>query len=206
MVHTVARLVAERGSTTARALDVGCGLGQITVRLASLQLELSAIDVSVNAVRRAAERISIRAGQSARAISLLAGSAAELPFATESFDVVVASDGLFSWDLSAGNRALALAELRRVLRDSGRIIFTEHTRYHRFAELITEIRDAGFEIEQLEYLYDRPWYQFESWTRALQSLSIVKAMRRNVALAQMIQSVGRVGGRRASRHICVVAR
>jgi ubiquinone/menaquinone biosynthesis C-methylase UbiE len=172
-----------------------------------MPLDLAAMDVSVNAVRRAAKRVTARsATRGAGAMTLIAGSAVEIPFANESFDIVVASDGLYSWDLSAGNRAIALAELRRVLGRRGRIIFTEHTRFHRFDELAAEIAAAGFEVEQRDYLYDRPWYQLESWTRAVQSLSLVKAMRRNVAAAQILRTVGRVFGPRASRHICFLAR
>lgn len=207
VVERVARAVSDHQFARARVLDVGCGLGQISARLATRSLDLVAMDVSVNAIRRAAARIRAcaTAGQDAGMV-LLAGSAVEIPFANESFDIVVASDGPFSWDLSAGDRAVALAELRRILRPAGCIIFTEHTRYHRFDELVTEIRGAGFEVERREHLYDRLWYQLESWVRAVQSLSLVKAARRNVGAALILQMVGRAFGPRASRHICILAR
>jgi ubiquinone/menaquinone biosynthesis C-methylase UbiE len=135
----------------------------------------------------------------------VAGSAVELPFADEAFDIVVASDGLYSWDLSAADRVVALAELRRVLRPGGAIVLTEHMRLHRFDQFIAEVRASGFCVRRIEYLYDRPAYQFESWIRAIQDWRIAKRLRRSVGLARALRAVGRIGGRRASRHVCVLA-
>jgi ubiquinone/menaquinone biosynthesis C-methylase UbiE len=203
----VGRLASEVAGGRARVLDVGCSLGQISERLVAHPIQLSAIDVSVNAVRRAAGRLCSHAAEGhCGASAFVAGSAVEIPIRDRSFDIVVASDGVQSWDLPAADRADALVELRRVLDVGGRIIFTEHTRSHRFDAFVAEIRAADLEVDRVEYLYDRPWYQFESWTRAVQHLGAVKALRRNLTLARILRVVGRALGPSGSRHVCVLAR
>ena len=138
-------------------------------------------------------------------MQFIAGSTVELPFADQAFDIIIASDGLYSWDLSAADRAMALGELRRVLRPNGQIVLTEHMRLHRFDQFIAEIQASEFFVRRIEYLYDRPSYQFESWIRAIQDWRLAKVLRRSVGLARALRAVGRIGGRRASRHMCVVA-
>ena len=74
-----------RQYAAARMLDVGCSLGQLTSSLAKLPTELHANDVSPTAVTRARARL----GRTA-AVRFCSGSATTLPFATASFDVVLA--------------------------------------------------------------------------------------------------------------------
>src|SRR5688500_11498044 len=78
-----------------RVLEIGCSLGQMTARLAELPADLVAIDLSPTAVRRARQRLEAPGAAAGvwRAPTFVGASALELPFAPESFDVVVASDG-----------------------------------------------------------------------------------------------------------------
>lgn len=183
--------------TPERTLDVGCTVGQLTHRLAAALPGVSAIDVAPTAVQ-AARRTASNA-------TFTAGSVTSLPIASEAFDLVVAADGIYSWNLEPADRASAVREIRRVLRPGGHAIFTEHTRPARFAEFIAEIEQSSLRIVRVDYLYDRPWYQFESWLRAVQGFSAARLVRRNVPVARALRAVGRVIGPRASRHICVLA-
>lgn len=183
------------------ALDVGCTVGQLTVRLAAAVPRLTAMDVSPTAAAKARERVV----RSSRMAEFLTGSAVDLPIAAERFDVVVAADGLYSWDLSPEDRRTVLDELYRVLQPGGRVILTEHMRPARFEEFVAEVARSRLQIRAVTYMYDRPWYQFESWLRAVQGVGVVRSIRRNVFVARMLSLVGRAIGPRASRHICVTA-
>jgi SAM-dependent methyltransferase len=182
-------------------LDVGCTAGQLTERLASVLTGLTAIDVSPTAAAVARERTRFLAHRP----GILAGSVLSLPLDGCSVDLIVAADGLYSWDLCREDRARALGELYRVSKPGSRIVFTEFMRPSRFDEFIQEIKRSPFKVRAIEYLYDRPWYQFESWFRAVQHLRAVRWVRRNVPIARLLSAVGRIFGPVASRHICVVA-
>jgi len=193
-------------ATTARALrpprvaDIGCSFGQLTRRIAEFAPELLAIDVSATAVSVAKERCKpIRP-------HFVAGAAMALPVACGSIDLVIASDGIYSWNLDYGERAIALSELHRITRPGGHVLLTEHTRRERFPDFISEVEASGLEIESVNYLADRPWYQVESWFKAVQHLGIVDAARRSVTIARGFRALGRLLGPVASRHICVLAR
>lgn len=187
-----------------RLLDVGCSLGQLTGRLSVLPAEIHAIDVSPTAVTRARDVPAIRP-EGTRPASFIAGSATALPYGDCVFDVVVASDGLYSWEITPQDRQRALGEFYRLLRPGGAVLLTEHMRQRRFAEFVAEIRQSPLKIVEISYLYDRPWYQFESWFKAIQHWRLAKAVRRNVPLARFLLRLGRLVGTRAARHICVWA-
>jgi SAM-dependent methyltransferase len=190
-----------RGLAPHRLLDLGCSQGQLTRRLATLPAELYAIDLSPTAVTRARTAVSTVSEN----VPFAVGSSTLLPFASRSFDVVLACDGLYSWELERGERAAAIAEARRVLVPGGRALFTEHTRAERFDEFVGEIATGGFRIVTVTYLYDRPWYQFESWFRGLPEWRAKRRLLRNVTVARALQALGRLVGRTASRHVCVLA-
>jgi ubiquinone/menaquinone biosynthesis C-methylase UbiE len=195
IVNRVARL------TPRRVLDAGCSIGQLTTRLASLPAEIHALDVSPTAVSRARETVA-RHGM----VRFTTGSATELPYADGTFDLVIASDGLYSWDISADDRQASLRELHRVLRPDGVALLTEHMRKQRFEEFVSEVRASPLRVNEVAFLYDRPWYQFESWLRAIQHWRVAKALRRNLTLGRFLLRLGRLFGSGASRHICVIAK
>lgn len=192
-----------------RALDVGCSLGQLTGALALLPMELHAIDVSPTAVTRARARIGNGNGRPAEgrtaSLRFVAGSAVTLPLASSAYDFLTACDGLYSWELNDDERHRAVKEIRRVLRVGGHALLTEHTRPARFEEFMGEITRGGLRVVSVEYLYDRPWYQFESWFRSIRGLGPIKTMLRSEAVARALQQFGRLLGPNASRHICVIA-
>jgi SAM-dependent methyltransferase len=180
-----------------RVLELGCSLGLMTQRLAALPARLVAMDLSPAAVRRARARV--------RAPAFVAGSATELPVAPRSFDVVVASDGLHSWQLGEEERAAALREIHDALVPGGSAVLTEHLRPQRFAAFVDEVRASPLRVARVTYLHDRPCYQFEGWLKAVRHWRVARALRRSTGVARALTALGRPFGAAGSRHVCVVA-
>jgi len=96
-----------------KALDVGCGAGSISVGLAELGFFVNAIDPvpeMIDLTSRAASQSGLGA-----AIIPQTGDIDRLPFAAESFDIVLAI-GVLPWLKSYDD---ALNEVRRVLKPGG---------------------------------------------------------------------------------------
>jgi ubiquinone/menaquinone biosynthesis C-methylase UbiE len=95
-----------------RVLDVGCGAGQTLI--ASYPDRVSyGLDIDMSA---------LRLGQSLTdKIRFVRGSANTLPYASESFDMIIARVSLNYVNLPA-----ALSEIRRVLRKGGQVWMTLH--------------------------------------------------------------------------------
>ncbi len=100
-----------------RVLDLGCGDGSFAEWLVSVGCEVTAVDVSREAVRRAAERVP-------DATVRLVDEDGPLPFEEDEFGAVWAGEVLEHVADVVG----LLAEVRRVLRWGGRLIVT--TPYH----------------------------------------------------------------------------
>jgi len=92
-----------------RVLDVACGTGVLARAAAERGAETTGLDVNAGMLavaRRHAPRVGWREGH-----------AEALPFADASFDAVLCQFGLMFFD----DRAMALREMRRVLRPGGRL-------------------------------------------------------------------------------------
>ncbi len=103
-----------------RVLEVGMGSG---LNLPFYQPEaenIVGLDPSPELLKMAGRRIA----DAPSPVSLVDGSAEDIPFADASFDTV-----LTTWTLcSIPDGAKALSEMRRVLKPSGALIFIEHGR------------------------------------------------------------------------------
>ena len=91
-----------------RILDLGCGDGQLTQRIAAAGASVTGIDASPAMV----------AAARSRGIAVEEASAESLPFADRSFDAVF-SNAALHW---VRNQDAMLAEVRRVLRPGGRFV------------------------------------------------------------------------------------
>jgi demethylmenaquinone methyltransferase / 2-methoxy-6-polyprenyl-1,4-benzoquinol methylase len=99
------------------ALDVCCGTGDVTFRLAEAGAEATGIDFSQPMLDVAARRADRLPGNQSRP-RFLQGDALKLPFPDNRFDVVTISYGLRNLaDFEGG-----LRELNRVLRPGGRLL------------------------------------------------------------------------------------
>lgn len=110
-----ARLFIELGRIApgARVLELGCGTGEFTRRVAAAGARLVAFDLSADLLAKARARVSVGA-------RFLRGDAHRLPFRSGAFDAVYGCSVLHHLDVGA-----ALAEVRRVLRPGGRLVFSE---------------------------------------------------------------------------------
>ena len=95
----------------AKVLDVGCGPGHLTRRLAARGFDVTGVDLDPAMIERAVAR-GTDAGR------YLVADAAALPFEDDTFDVVVSTLSMHHW----ADRHAALAEMARVLRPTGRIL------------------------------------------------------------------------------------
>jgi SAM-dependent methyltransferase len=100
----------------ARALEVGCGPGHLSILLAKNDgFDVTGLDLDPAMIERARANAE-RVGPDERLPSFVVGDVAALPFSARSFDVVVSTFSMHHWsDPPAG-----LAEIGRVLRPGGR--------------------------------------------------------------------------------------
>jgi ubiquinone/menaquinone biosynthesis C-methylase UbiE len=91
-----------------QVLEVGCGTGLILERLATVSQRAVGVDVSAGMLNKARER----------GLEVVLGSATDLPFADESFDVVCS----FKVLAHVPDIGTALAEIARVTRPGGQMV------------------------------------------------------------------------------------
>ncbi|MEV6599713.1 bifunctional 2-polyprenyl-6-hydroxyphenol methylase/3-demethylubiquinol 3-O-methyltransferase UbiG [Actinoplanes sp. NPDC051346] len=98
-----------------RVLDVGCGGGLVSERLAALGYRVTGVDLSAGSIEIARRHAAARGVD----VEYVVGSAFDLPREDGSVDLVVVSDVLEHLaDLGA-----ATAEIARVLRPGGLVVF-----------------------------------------------------------------------------------
>jgi SAM-dependent methyltransferase len=110
-------LRAVSGVHPRRVLEVGCGRGSLAVRIAKeLQCEVIGLDASAAMV----------AASTSLGVTTILGDVRDLPFTSNSFDVVMAAWMLYHVSpLDDG-----LSELARVLRPGGRLVAITNGRAH----------------------------------------------------------------------------
>lgn len=107
---------------SARALEIGCGAGHLTTRLATRAEVVEAVDASQAMVEATAARVA--EAQLQGRVSVRQADVHALPYPPEHFDLVVAV-GVIPWLHSP---AAAMVELARVLRPGGRLVLTADNR------------------------------------------------------------------------------
>jgi ubiquinone/menaquinone biosynthesis C-methylase UbiE len=103
----------------AKLLNVGCGGGQLEVRLAGLRADLviNGLDLSFQQVERARKRATLAGAQA----EFFQGSALNLPFKSETYDLVYSIASIKHWpDYMAG-----LRECMRVVKPGGLLMVGE---------------------------------------------------------------------------------
>jgi SAM-dependent methyltransferase len=103
----------------ARVLEVGCGPGRLSIRLARQHsLDVTGLDLDPAMVERARANVDRLGNGNQRRPAFLVGDAASLAFPDGSFDLVVSTFSMHHWaDPTAG-----LAEIARVLRPGARAL------------------------------------------------------------------------------------
>lgn len=114
LIDDQAAAVVRRVATGRTALEVGCGTGLVMQRVAGFAAHVTGIDVSPGMLARARER----------GLDVCEGSATALPFPDAAFDVV------YSFKVLAHVEPVepALAEMARVTRPGGHLVFDAYNR------------------------------------------------------------------------------
>jgi SAM-dependent methyltransferase len=109
--------VAPPGS---RVLEVGCGPGHLSIRLARVHgLQVTALDLDPAMIERARANAGVGEGEGPqRGPAFVVGDVASLPFPDGSFDLVVSTLSMHHW----AEPTRGLAQIARVLRPGGRAI------------------------------------------------------------------------------------
>src|SRR5215210_2450038 len=109
----------------ARILEVGCGPGHLSIRMARQHgLDVTGLDLDPAMIERARANAD-RAGDSdERRPSFLVGDVASMPFPEGSFDLVVSTLSMHHW----ANPTAGLAEIDRVLRPGARALVWDFRR------------------------------------------------------------------------------
>jgi ubiquinone/menaquinone biosynthesis C-methylase UbiE len=100
-----------------KVLDVGCGKGAMLKHFISWEIETYGVDIS--------EELIWRAGKDNPKANVYVGSATQLPFDNDTFDMVVASELLehvHTWKM-------AISEMIRVTKKNGVVIIIDKDRY-----------------------------------------------------------------------------
>jgi demethylmenaquinone methyltransferase/2-methoxy-6-polyprenyl-1,4-benzoquinol methylase len=100
-----------------RVLDVGCGTGNHLHLYAAGGARVSGVDRSTAMLEKAAGRLGERG-------TVIEADAAALPFASGTFDLVIAATLLHELDPAA--RICALREMRRVAAPEGSLLVVDH--------------------------------------------------------------------------------
>ena len=157
-LDALAKIVAGQGS--ARALDLGCGGGHVSFRVAPHVGKVTAYDLSESMLAAVARTASERGLKN---VVTRQGAVERLPFEDASFDFVFSRYSAHHWhDFPA-----ALREARRVLKPTGRAVFMDaispgpalldtylqavellrdpsHLRDYSLAEWVQSVTAAGF--------------------------------------------------------------
>lgn len=115
----IAADVAAAAPDGARVLEVGCGPGHLSIRLARQHgLDVTGLDLDPAMIERARANVDRLEDGDERRPSFLVGDVAALPFPDESFDLVVSTMSMHHWaDPTAG-----LTKIDRVLRPGARAL------------------------------------------------------------------------------------
>ena len=117
--RSIAADVAAVAADGAQLLEVGCGPGHLSIRLARAGgCDVTGLDLDPVMIERARRNAVRQAEGGERVPSFVIGDVASLPFPDASFDLVVSTFSMHHWDDSTAG----LVEIGRVLRPGGRAL------------------------------------------------------------------------------------
>lgn len=170
--EVIARLAPREGVRT--VLDAGAASGWLAETLARRGFRVSALDLGLDSIRRAKERLRTRGVR----VDFLQGDIYRLPFAEGGLDAVTASEILEHLE----DPPAALREVARVVRPGGTVVLCTPYReriettlcihcnqktpvnahLHSFSEndLTLLLNEAGFRVERIVRFLSRPAERF----------------------------------------------
>jgi len=200
-----------------RVLDVGCGIGEPARRIASrIDCEIVGLNISREQVRQGRELIA-RAGLAAR-VEIRHGNVLQMPMPDGGFDAAICLEVAGDICVRTADKPRLLAELRRVLRPSGQVGFSDLVfnrpptaaedralralLYHSGHELLTDwpalFAAAGF---QLGAVRDIQAQTLPTW----QHVQAVHGQHAAYVQARYGRRLAPVIGRRIDRQVALVA-
>jgi SAM-dependent methyltransferase len=114
----IAADIAAAAPNGARVLEVGCGPGHLSTRLAHHGFDVTGLDLDPAMIARAQANTGRAGNRGRRRPSFLVGDVAALAFPDRSFDLVVSTLSMHHW----ADPAAGLAEIGRVLRPGARAL------------------------------------------------------------------------------------
>jgi len=156
---SIAADIAAVAPDGARVLDVGCGPGRLSIRLARQHgLEVTGLDLDPAMIERARANAARPGNGDARRPSFLVGDVASLAFPDGSFDLVVSTLSMHHW----ADPTVGLAEIGRVLRPGGRALVWDlrpGVRPHPFGPRHAHMPDPVEHAHgsQLRVVHATPW-------------------------------------------------
>ena len=150
----IASDIATRASPAARLLEVGCGPGHLSIRLArDYRLDMTGLDLDPAMIERARDNAARRSKAEGRPSTFIVGDVAALPFEGSAFDLVVSTFSMHHWS----DPAAGLREIHRVLRPGGTALIWDLKAgiwlFQVHASDPTELMDAS----PLRAVNVRPW-------------------------------------------------
>jgi len=158
-----------------RILDVGCGPGDLSIRLSQKCHEVWGVDLTPEMIELAEKKVECE--PAAGNIFFQQADACELPFDDHCFDTVLTVNALQTME----EPQLALAEMRRVLRPGGELLLITYCHgesspmdnqsllnwvvkyggqavWHTFRlpQLVGLLQDIGFEVVEAERIWEEP--------------------------------------------------
>jgi 2-polyprenyl-3-methyl-5-hydroxy-6-metoxy-1,4-benzoquinol methylase len=108
-------LVSLVPAEAAKVLDIGCGLGELTSRLAIANREVTGVDLSPEMIMRARKKLADN-----KALSFLCGNFLEQDFGSNQFDCVISAATLHHMQPD-----IAISRMVELLRPGGRLIIND---------------------------------------------------------------------------------
>jgi ubiquinone/menaquinone biosynthesis C-methylase UbiE len=148
LFRSIAADVAATAAPGAQLLEVGCGPGHLSMRLAGDHgLEVTGTDLDPAMIGRARANAARASQRIDRRPAFLVGDVASLPFADASFDLVVSTLSMHHW----AEPTIGLAEIGRVLRLGGRALIWDMRPgglpfHRRMPDALTHVPGSGLRV------------------------------------------------------------